>query len=235
MFDKFIFNKRNSFDDMGLAVLKGVEDPITEEEVENIPVERRKNGSLTRRTGNYKDLIVTRTVKLLDMEDYEVKKRKLNKWFDEIVDNRLVFENQPNKAYIVKNVKIGSLKRTEYHYSSFDITFVCEPFIKDRNNNFIDVVNGSKILNNGDFESEPDITFTSTTIQNIQISINGRTFQVNAVSGEVKISSSLLQVTGASVIRTIGDFPSLDIGENTIIYTGNITNFKLKPNKLYRS
>ena len=70
----FVFNNKNSFEDMDCIVVGQLTLPIVREEIELIEIEGRKGGSLTEKTGNYKDLIIPMKLKLVNMEDYKIKR-----------------------------------------------------------------------------------------------------------------------------------------------------------------
>lgn len=233
---KFIFNNKNSFDDMDCIVVGTISYPFIKEEVEIIAVEGRKAGSLTEKTGNYKDLELTMTLKLIDLDDFEGKNIRIQDWLENITDNKLYFINNPSKSYIVKTVNYIDITPSGGYEAKFNVTFVCEPFLKSTREYPIEInINGDNIINYGYIESEPTIKLSlPTTKQNIQLDINGRTFEVKEVYGDIEINSSLMQIKGENNFRSVGNFPSLDKGNNVITWIGDINKFEIEKNTLWR-
>lgn len=234
--NKFVFNLRDSYEDMDCIIVAPISFPTIREEVENVLVENRKLGTLTKKTGNYKDTIINIKMQLNNMEDYKDKMLKINNWLSNIKDNKLIFDNYTQKCYMVKDIKINDFTNEKVFYSRFDIEFVCEPFMRLRIEKSESITKDSIIKNNGGVESEPLIKLSlPDTDQNIQIIINGRTFQVDAVKGNLEIDSQLRKIEGNKArIKTIGNFPTLDIGNNTISWTGNINKFEINKRIYYK-
>lgn len=235
--NNFVFNRRNSFEDMGLIILKGISRQATYEEIESVEVEGRIQGSLTIKTESYKDIEVVRTVRIPTFEEYTVKSAEINKWLNEIEDNRLYFEDEPNKCYTVKYVKTLVYNDENRLYTDLTITFVCEPFMRVTNEFEMIVANNENIYNDGDVISEPILYLNLPDLeQNIQITINDRTIELRNVKGNVTIDTTLfIALNNNLIIRTIGDFPILEKGNNTISWVGDINELKIKKNIMYRS
>lgn len=234
--NKFVFNNRDSFEDMDCIIVAPIQFPTIREEVENILVEGRKTGTLTRKTGNYADTIIDIKMQLNDMEDYKVKMFKISEWLENIKNNRLIFDNYPGKCYIVKDIKLNNFVNEKVFYSRFDIQFICEPFMRARNERFEIVSIGSNIINNGDIASEPLIKLKlPPTLQPIQILINDNAFQMESVSGTIEIDSQLQRISSNKPrIKTIGKFPILDKGVNFIEWYGNIDSFEINKRIYYK-
>lgn len=232
---KFIFNNKNSFEDMKCLVVGQVSLPLIQEVVENIEVEGRKQGSLTKKTGNYKDITIKMTLKFIEMQEFNKYKQRIQDWLTNVTDNKLYFEDNKNKCYIVKNVNLSAITPKNGYQATFDVEFICEPFLKETNQDFIQVNKGDKIINLGYIQAEPIIKLTlPDSPTDITLNINESQFEIRQVQGKIKIDSSLFIIETENEIKTIGNLPILQLGENTINWSGTINKFEIKPNILYR-
>lgn len=233
---KFIFNNKNSFDDMDCIVVGTISYPFIKEDVEFIEVEGRKAGSLTEKTGNFTDLKLSMTLKLVNMKNYNGSSSRIQEWLESIKNNKLYFVDNPSKSYIVKTVNYTDITPVGGYEAKFKVTFVCEPFLKLTRETKIEIKKGDKVYNGGYIESEPIIRLSlPNTQQNIRIDINGRTFEIREVYGDVEINSSLMQIKGENNFRSIGHFPTLDKGNNIITWIGDINKFEIEKNTLWRA
>ena len=95
---------------------------------------------------------------------------------------------------------------------------------------------GTKFYNKGDFNSNPKIVIYGTG--DLQLTINDTTVQINNVVERVLLDSKLFlcldKDNNNKSIDMIGNFPTLDIGENTITWVGNITKLDISPRIIYR-
>ena len=146
----FVFNNKNSFEDMNCIVVGQLTLPIVREEIELIEIEGRKGGSLTERTGNYPALVIGTKLRLVNMEDYKIKIRELTKWLNDIEDNRLYFIDNPMKCYKVKYVEFTEIQGRNTQEANFSVKFICNPFIYYTNEQMQVVEkNGDNIYNDG--------------------------------------------------------------------------------------
>lgn len=237
--NNFNFNRKNSFYDMKLGIVGSVTLPIIKETTEIIEVENRSTGSLTIKTGHYKDVEISLKLKLLDTTNYKDKIRQLNEYFEEIKDNRLWFYDYPQKCYRVKYVEFENIEKAHRKYGLFTINFICEPFMYLSKENSVIISNGDKIANIGDLEGEPILKLTlPNNKQNISIMFNGEEIQFREVSDYLEVNTPLLVAvddTKHSVTsKMIGEFPKLIKGENTISWTGIINKFELIKNTRFK-
>lgn len=108
---------------------------------------------------------------------------------------------------------------------------VLEPFRKLVTEPNVTITNGATYANIGTIESEPIITISGSG--EVVININGRSFTYNFDSPSVTIDSQEMNCKFGTTLknrRMIGEFPYLDIGNNVISWTGDITTFTLTPN-----
>ena len=232
---KFIFNNKNSYEDMKSVVVGAINFPMIREKTELIPIAGRKEGSLAIKTGEYDDLKLTLPMKLIDTTRLEGLKVEIQEWLEDIKDNKLYFMDNPMKCYKVKTVEYKEITPKMGYQANYTITFICEPFIKSTMERYKTIAKGARIENFGFIESEPIIKLTlPSSPQTIIININDREFQLKEVSGNIEINTPLLQVTGGKAFKSVGHFPILTKGLNTINWTGNITKFEILPNMNFR-
>lgn len=232
----FTFNNRNSLLDLNLGIVGNSTRPRPQEIIEREQVEGRRKGSLVYKTGAYKDLIVDRKLRLLTFNDYEIETLKIMNWLSDIEDNRLILKDYPQKCYRVKYAEVGNFEDYRGGNVDFDVSFVCEPFIYNTNEQELTLTNGELIFNDGFLASEPVIKLDlPQNTQSISINVGPKTIQLNGVKGTVIIDSQIPRAICEGIeIKTIGGFPALEIGKNIISWTGTVNKFSLSKNLVYR-
>lgn len=227
---KFVFNNKNSFDDMSCVVVGQVSYPVVAEQVETINVEGR-SGSLTKKTGVYNDLTLSLKMRLVVIRDIQAQMSKINEWLTEFENNKLFFIGNESKCYKVKTVELKTFTPKNGVQVDFDVNFTLEPFIFLTDDHFIDLANNETILNVGFKECNPTIIFDVIgNDQTINITVNGVLFTVKEANENVVINSELLTCNH----KNSGFFPTLRVGENTISYSDNVENFKILRNMVFR-
>lgn len=229
----FYFNN-NSSESFKVILSDFLELPFVQEEIKSVEV-GGKDGTLTKRTGKYKDLLISLECELLDIENYNEAIRNINNWLSEIEDNRLFFLDNPSKCYKVKKVTTGNIKNELNIYGAFTIEFTCYPFIYSTEEYEIEISNNSEFYYSGDIETYPRIILSGCR-GDIQITINDITTQFNSTDGEIVIDyPQALDKEGVSITNSmIGKFPKLIKGINSIFWTGTIQGVRIKENALYR-
>lgn len=236
----FTFNNKHNFDDMNCMIVSPIAFPVAVEEIEEETVEGSVTGSLTRRTGTYKDITIQVKLQLNDInnfdEEYKAKIQEITEWLFDITDNRLIFDDNLEKCYLVKKVGLDSFEDYKRFYSRFTISFICQPFLRYSYETVNEISNGQNIYNNGSIESRPYIELElPDTKANVQITVNDKNFQINNAKGNVAIDCLLLNCRNEEGnLKTIGNFPTLQKGNNKISWTGTINKFKIKNNFMFR-
>jgi predicted phage tail component-like protein len=229
----FYFNN-NSSESFKVILSDFPQLPFVQEEIKLVEV-GGKDGTLTKRTGKYKDLVISLECELLDIENYNEAIRNINNWINDIEDNRLFFIDNPSRCYKVKKVTAGNIKNELNIYGTFTIEFTCYPFIYSTEEYEIEVNNNSEFYYSGDIETHPRIVLSGCS-GNIQITINDIATQLNDTDGQIIIDyPQALNEEGKSITNNmIGKFPTLIKGINSISWTGTIKGMKIKENALYR-
>lgn len=238
MINSFWFNGRNSLS-FGIGIIEKVEYPIIQEEIELIPVEGRKKGSLIRRTGNYKDIEFDLNLKIFDIKRYKDRQREVNLWLNYIKDNRLFFEDYKEKCYKVKNVICNRISDEKHANAVLQTTFNCEPFLYKTEESWQTITNNYDLFYIGDLETNPNIKLTLPTyVQNISIVINDEELQLKTVNDFVYIDSHLIvdknnQSISKKTFGNLREFLKLKNGYNKISWTGNINKFEILNNTIF--
>lgn len=230
---QFYFNEFESIRDMGVFVVDKIEFPSIDEDVEQEPIEGSPIGSLTIKTGNYKDSIIPMKLRFISKHDLKEQFKNVKRWLKRISDNRLTFDYE--KCYIVKNVTLNPYTLNQIS-GDFEVEFICEPFLKGFYTEFEVVSNREVIYNDGDVESYPKVKIQlPSTKSNIQIFFNNEGVHFKDVSDYIFIDSErqiVLDKNNQSLTKNmIGNFPKLLEGENTISWTGNITKLEVNKNE----
>ena len=229
----FYFNN-NSSESFKVILSDFPELPFVQEEIKSVEV-GGKDGTLTKRTVKYKDLLISLECELLDIDNYNEAIRNINNWLNDIEDNRLFFLDNPSKCYKVKKVTTGNIKNELNIYGTFTIEFTCYPFVYSTEEYEIEISNNSEFYYSGDIETYPRIILSGCR-GDIQITINDITTQFNSADGEIVIDyPQALDKEGVSITNSmIGKFPKLIKGINSIFWTGTIQGVRIKENALYR-
>lgn len=230
---KFYFNGLENIRDMGVYVVNRIEYPNVDEIAEQEEVEGSPTGSLTIKTGNYKDSVFGLKLRIIDRDNVEERFKEVKRWLKRITDNRLTFDYE--KCYKVKNIV---LKPYTFNKIScdFEVEVVCEPHLKAFYSDFESVLNGDEIFNYGDTESHPKIKLAlPSNISTVQIYFNGEGVQLDDVSEYVFIDSErqeVLDKNNRSIsLKKTGGYPTLREGKNIITWNGNITKFEIMKNE----
>lgn len=233
---KLIFNNICS-EELGIIVVEGPPEVLAQEEYEEIIIEGR-NGTLIENKGTFPNVEKSFILTTIDLDqDIDLIIEKIKIWLFNIKDNKLLYAI-PNRYNIVKKVVIEEdIKTTFEEYGDFKIKFLCEPFYYNLLEKDITITEkGTKFYNKGDFNSNPKIVIYGTG--DLQLTINDTTVQINNVDERVLLDSKLFlcldKDNNNKSIDMIGNFPTLDIGENTITWVGNITKLDISPRIIYR-
>ena len=130
----FTFNNKHNYFDMDCLIISPIAFPIAIEEVEEETVEGSVTGSLTRRTGTYNDITIQVKLQLMDInsyeEEYKEKIQAITEWLFDIADNKLIFDDNKEKCYLVKRVEITEFEDYKKFYSRFTVNLICQPFLR---------------------------------------------------------------------------------------------------------
>lgn len=225
----------NTYYDLNLLMYSS-EIPSINEEVEYHPVDGRK-GTLTEKTGTFKDRVLKFGFDLKRMKDESLEEFSERLFYVEDALNNcsgkdLVYFSNQNYKYIVKNIKINTVEDTLCHDIQLEIT--CEPFRYSNFEEEIVLTKHETIYYRGSVPGECKIKIYGSG--NVQLTINSETIQVKNIDEYVELDSKLLESTNkyGKPKNTEGDFLLLTRGLNKVSWTGNVTKIKILPRTAFK-
>ncbi|MBN6206306.1 phage tail family protein [Ralstonia pickettii] len=215
---------------LGLSLTERPEIPTAEQEVEYIEVEGR-NGSLVHKK-HYKDVTQPFTFSFLDKNNVRQKVREIRAWLSD--KEKLSFSDDPGISRIIKHITLESTINDIISYGrlSMDITF--DPF-EYIDTNPITMTEAGNLINPGTYFANPKITVYGTG--NLSITVNGQRTILNSVDGHITLDCELQEAhkNGSSLNnRMVGKFPRLEVGTNTISWTGTVNRVVIEPRWRYK-
>ena len=145
----------------------------------------------------------------------------------------LTLSTEPDKVYQASIYNKISISDQIYLYNSFLLQFKVQPF-KYNINPFADELTLTAqtiIRNGGTVYSEPIITVYGSG--DITLTINEKDFPLYSVDGSITIDSEMMEVfkgTANQNSKYGGEtFPRLEVGENAISWTGNVSRVETQP------
>lgn len=224
----FIFNNLHSYKDLKLTLAEYPTLPIPQKIYEDVEIEG-KSGTVTIDKSKYGNMEISLNIQL--MEDGRGALYNLLNNLMNFEDNRLIFSDNFITCYKVKRWVVDGLTRELMLFKAGTITAILEPFMYPVEEYPVEVKNNSNFIYEG-LTTEPLITLDlGATTQNIQFIFNGETLQFMDVTGVITINSELRTITdatGKSILgKTIGSFPIITTGTNTISWIGNIKSVKI--------
>lgn len=143
----------------------------------------------------------------------------------------VIFGNQADRYYKARiSNKIPFSEYIKNQIYTFLIEFRCQPFgYLLEGKEPIELTTSTTLNNNkATHISLPVITIYGTGA--CSFTINNRTFNITEIGTSITIDSEIEEVYNGKGRQMIGDFPYLDVGENVISFTGNVTKISIVPN-----
>lgn len=226
---KYLFNYKNiTSDEMSLIVeslppITTAKDKIT---IIEIPY---RDGFLTQKEG------LQEIDKKVVAHYYGKDTDRLLNWLDG--NGKVIFSNQPDrfyKSYIIENVELEQIVRNILY--KLTITFNCQPLGYLLEGEETITLTKSSTLYNGksNYESLPYIKVYGTG--DINLYINNKTTVLKNIDNFIEIDSEIYNCY-KTINGTISNennklystFPILDIGENNISWSGNVSKVEIIP------
>jgi predicted phage tail component-like protein len=223
-----LFNNLNSYYDLDLIIEHNPNIPVPQKNINTIEVEGR-NGSLTEDLGTYKDIEIPVSFALAD-ENIKPKCRQIKAWLiGNILDNKLIFDDDLGFFYKVKYVKISNdITRLLEALGRFTAIFVCEPFCFGLAGlEHLELSQPAYIYNDG-YDSEPYLKIYATG--DVTLTINNKNIILQGINNYIELDSEMencYKDTQPLNDKMIGEFPIFMPGENAISWTGNVTKIEL--------
>lgn len=229
----FRFN-RSYATDFNLLVGEYPSIPSLNEEVEEVLIPGTGK-ILTTKKNEYIDRQIKFKLKMIDIEYFWEAIDAIKLWLSDIKDNRLYYDRE-DRYFEVKRTILGDIFKELKMYGEFEITFIVKPFMVGMTNSITFLENNFVVKNRGTVEVNPIITLYGNG--NFQLTINDETLTINNVVNQVNINSHLMLCTNSDgsnkLMDMLGNFPTLNVGNNNITVSSNITNTTIKFDNLYR-
>lgn len=228
MGEPYFVYKNISSKDMGILVNEPPLITKINRDINKIVIPGR-DGFLTEDLETYAGTVKSCECTLLDIADVD----KVLAWLDG--SGEVIFSNQPDRKYqasIMNQIPFNRIMRQWY---KFIVIFECQPFGLAIDSQPITLISGGSIYNGGTYKSKPVIKVNGSGT--INLSINGKTIKLTNVSSYVTIDSVLMDCYRDTALKNsdmTGDFPELEVGNNTISWSGSVTSIVITPNWRYR-
>lgn len=215
---------------LGISLVSRPEIPSAEQIVEYIEVDGR-HGSLTKK-GSYKNITIPMEFSFMGIQKTvkqmlrEVKGWVLNK-------ENLVFSDDPNFYYEVKNIVVNSTVNDVDIYGRVAIDFVCSPF-QYQITTPITLNEAAVLVNSGTIEAEPLIKVFG--LGDVTVTVNGQMFKLNGMADYISVDCELKEAHRNKTSRNsnmVGEFPVFIPGQNTISFSSNVTKLVIEPRWRY--
>lgn len=234
MFSIF-FNNYNSRD-LGLVVKHRSNIPIAEKDMRLVYVPNR-NGSLTEDLGTYRDIEISISFgfKAKDRDNFGYKCRVIRNWLLTIEDNKLSFSDD-EMFYKVKTIVFdkGGIERGLRTIGRFTVTFICDPFSYLQDELITITKDNSTIYNEGTYESQPYLKIFGTGY--VTLNINDEVIKLENIIDYIELDSEIMECYKEHQNcnnKMTGEFSTLQIGENKISWTGNVSKIEITPRWRY--
>ena len=234
------FNSVRFWTDLGAALASPVEYPIPAEIKDKVVI-KGANGSLTESTGYFSDLIIKTDFKVLigkggapGADKFNTLKRAINKTFNDISDNKLMFSDIPERCYIVKSCNVGAVTKTSDYEAKFKVEFTCDSFQYKPDEEPLPRVGTYDY--GGDIPNKPVIEFTIESRGDAVLVCNDQELRFEVNTGLMQINAnpySIVTKDGVPVQST-GNAPIFRPGPNNIDIRGiSYSNLKIYKKERY--
>lgn len=200
MYDLMYNNKLASF--LGIMIKTRPVIPTPKKQINTVQVPGGE--TLYEDLEEYDDIEITVDFNFVDRDNIKLKFRDIRKWLFEDIDDKLIFSDDTNYFYKVKNIEISDLTTKFKIKGDFSVKFICSPYIYS--------VLGSKKI---------DLTQTTVLYNSSWLYSKPSFF----IEGEGNIT---LIVNGNSVELNVGQKIEIDVDKQLIFREGNIENKRKK-------
>ena len=134
------------------------------------------------------------------------------------------------KVMIANKISIAQMMRT---FQKFIVTMDTQPFKYSVNafGDGLELTKATTVFNSGTVYSQPIITVYGGG--DITLYINGVDFPLYGVEESITIDSEMMEVFKGTKNQNSkyggDDFPKLEVGENTVSWTGNVEKVVIEP------
>lgn len=227
----FDFGGKNSFIDYGILVSKTPSIPSPTRRVTTLEIPGR-NSALRFDENAYEDITVTVECAIKEEDSLTAKVDLIKGWLIGSGESSLIFDNQPDRKYMAQVVNSIDFAQIFNIFSRFIIVFNCRPF-KYAVSNIVNTFNTVGTINNiGTIYSEPIIKVYGNG--DGVLTVGTQVINLISISESIVIDSTIQNCYGTDGSNLnslmLGEFPILNVGSNSIFWTGGITKVDVTPN-----
>ncbi len=230
--NKFWFNQKSSYEDMGLIITEHPVTNVAERDVSFITIPG-KSGDLISDNGRYKN--ITRSYKVAVLEDFYDLPTQIKKLINCISENSYCqLQDTYDSDYfrIAKASGALSIATILQRIGTAAITFNCKPFKYSLCGEKTVVITEAGMIYNAEmFPSKPYIKVFGNG--DISLSINHKTYNFTEIDEFIEIDSEIMNAfKGIELCNnkmSSQDFPIFSPGENYISWVGNVEKLEIIP------
>lgn len=220
---KVTFNSVDFWEELGATLKSAPQFPMPAEVKESVHI-KGATGDLTEATGYFSNLELQlnfRCLKRFARQEYQEfwdLKRKINQLFNNIIDDRLMFQDYPDRYYKVVSLDVSTVTKVSEHEVDFGVKFKCDPFLYNPNERIID--HQGTIYYDGDIPNAPIIKINAREGGNAKLTCCGNTsleFTIPS-GGMIEINNnpySMVTLDGVPIVSK-GNRPVFRPGQNTL-------------------
>ena len=181
-----------------------------------------RQGTLTQSDGTYEPFTREASFVLMDLDRVQ----EICALYTD--SGPLTFDDEPDKVYQARVVNELNPDFFTPGWRNLTVQFECQPFARELNPQTATFIAAGSLYNIGTYAAQPTIKVYGTG--NITVAVNGNAFTVQGVTASAVIDCENMIVYEETALRvSSGDFPTLQIGSNTISFSG-ATKIEVTPN-----
>jgi len=217
------FKNKNS-NDYDLIITNIGRRQRAEEQIDEYEIPYR-NGNLTIHSNRFKPYLRPMEFALKNKDDVPL----INAW---LVGRGKLRTSVDKGGYFFASVMSGiGIEKLSRLFDAFSVTFKVDPFFYlDEGDDTIKITAPTTIYNPGTIYAEPYIKIIGNG--NVDLIINSKVYEFTGINGYIEVNSELKTVYKDTVNqgdKMTGDFPVLNVGENIISWSGNVTSIEIIP------
>lgn len=229
-------NNKDSFKDFKLLIESIPEFPTTKNKTDEINIPGSNNGSLHIITGKEGINIPINFVFKCSDDEFFIKKIQIVKWLYENSSDKLIYSLNKEGYYKVKEIELDKFKTTSRIVRRFTVSFTLFPYMYlHEGDEIIEIYNSVSIFNNkSTCITEPRFKIYGSG--DIQVNINSQTLILKGIEDNIIVDSfekNCYKVVDGNKEylndKMYSKFPYLNVGDNSISFSGNISKIELTP------
>ncbi len=140
----------------------------------------------------------------------------------------LTLDDELDKRYRARVANEISPEYVTPEWRDFTVQFECQPFARELNPQKTVLTAPGILYNIGTYTALPTVKVYGTG--NITLTVNGKAFTVQGVTASAVVDcENLVAYEGKTLLVTAGEFPMLQLGKNTISFSG-ASKIEITPN-----